>query len=131
MKRILSDLVAKVRSGSQSSSSSSSSPASASYTSSNPAASYLQIVSACHGAGYYSRSKEDRIIVIDDLQSFINEKIPSYDLNRYGEPPLPSTGIPSVWPLDSSSNDATHTTTTTTSESIFKLYAGNVSFYYL
>jgi len=41
--------------------------------------------SICKGSGYYSPSKEDRIIVIHDLIEYIKDNYTTYSRNNYGE----------------------------------------------
>jgi len=50
--------------------------------------SLYRCLSICKGSGYYSASKEDRIIVIPDLIEYIKDNYSNYLQNIYDEPNL-------------------------------------------
>lgn len=64
--------------------------------------SYLKVVTVCQGAGAMkARSKEDRIVALDNLEEFVQANFRSYDLTKFGDndfPPAPPTR--EEWPRD-------------------------------
>jgi len=71
--------------------------------------------SICKGSGYYSASKEDRIIVIPDLIEYIQDNYSNYSRNTYEE-----TELFSIEQLLSGNEDK-----------IIKLYAGRFQLFLL